>query len=274
MRDRTVYWATHRERAKATTKAWRDNNPKRARMAEKQWRDNHPLEVRCGRAARAANAAARKYGQLDRIDGEQVKQLWLISDQACGVCRQPLDAKWSLDHIIPFVTDGRNVITNCQFTHFRCNSIKGGCSGIVHIKPDVATAPIRAAIRYALPCCKCGSTEYYAMSGKCVGCSKAWSKNNRQRMLVNAKAWQHAHPLQYQCNKLVSGANRAARAYGQTSRITVAEVKQMWVDSCGFCAICGLLAWSLDHRISFRTGGINEICNCQVSHKECNQMKA
>jgi len=75
---------------------------------------------------------------------------------------------------------------------------------------------------------------------------------------------------------LAKNANKRAKKRGDTNRITVQDVSNLWNVTI-FCSICGRFIRepdaSLDHRIPFADGGINRIENIAIVHYWCNNLK-
>lgn len=93
--------------------------------------------VSCGRRCRkggkgkfCTERCERKH-YTKKVRENYVSRRWirtrlLEKSNICGICKQPVNPrKASIDHIIPLVKGGKDVIENMQLAHILCNEIKG-----------------------------------------------------------------------------------------------------------------------------------------------------
>lgn len=82
-------------------------------------------QSKCTRWVRSANKRARRKGYADRIESEEVSDLWDVTI-FCSICGRFIEeADASLDHLVPLANGGLNKIENIVIVHFWCNNLKG-----------------------------------------------------------------------------------------------------------------------------------------------------
>jgi 5-methylcytosine-specific restriction endonuclease McrA len=60
--------------------------------------------------------------ECDRIVRQTVLER---GDFTCGICYDPIDGEWHMDHIIPVSKKGKHCYYNLQPSHPECNILKG-----------------------------------------------------------------------------------------------------------------------------------------------------
>lgn len=100
------YQSKTRDRLLATKKAYRDSNPVTARL----W-----------------TQARRKRVRDATVIGEKIREVDIQNweSKVCGICAEPIQGKFHLDHIIPLFRGGLHTASNLQLAHPRCNLSKG-----------------------------------------------------------------------------------------------------------------------------------------------------
>lgn len=64
--------------------------------------------------------------QLSSYERQRLRRARMKSqDGKCAICGEPLGDDQSLDHIVPVSKGGKNVWSNFQLTHARCNKSRG-----------------------------------------------------------------------------------------------------------------------------------------------------
>lgn len=51
--------------------------------------------------------------------------LWQRDEGVCGICAQPIEGGFDVDHIIPLVAGGEHSYANTRIAHPTCNRAKG-----------------------------------------------------------------------------------------------------------------------------------------------------
>ena len=126
-------------------------------------------------------------------------------------------------------------------------------------------------MRKALYLCKCGNT---VTAVKCSVATGNTSSCGCRKTEANTTHGQSNHPIYYKVDR----ANRSAEKHGQSDRLDVLQVKQLF-DSHGWCCYyCGKQSvdtsvMTLDHVVPFARGGENTIQNCVPACAACNTSK-
>lgn len=124
------YKATHPEKIRK----WQIDNPEKSRKADQKWRKNHPEQCleKVRKWAKANPEKTREYNRnrRARIDGNGGKitaQEWVDLKEkynnTCLCCGRS-DVEMTLDHVVPLILGGKNVIENAQPLCKSCNCKK------------------------------------------------------------------------------------------------------------------------------------------------------
>jgi 5-methylcytosine-specific restriction endonuclease McrA len=97
-----------RERSLEVNRKWREQN-RDAYMA------NH-------RKQEATRRARKKNAFVESVDPRVVLER---SSGTCGICGEPIEGDFHVDHIVPLSRGGEHSYANTQATHPRCNWDKG-----------------------------------------------------------------------------------------------------------------------------------------------------
>lgn len=92
------------------------------------------------RAFHVAKSRAKKYGVVDDLTFEQLRDIFDFFDGIYAYCDQKLEDTPSVDHIIPFSKNGTNTASNIVICCQRCNTVKSNssvvefaCNNVEHI---------------------------------------------------------------------------------------------------------------------------------------------
>lgn len=68
-----------------------------------------------------------KVEYCDHPECSQIKRSVVLErgDYACGICHDPIEDEWHMDHIIPVSKRGKHCYYNLQPSHPVCNLMKG-----------------------------------------------------------------------------------------------------------------------------------------------------
>ena len=81
----------------------------------RKWLAEHPIEARLHMQARRSKTRGIK------IVKEEIHN-W--ESRICGICNQPIDGDFHIDHIIPLSKNGPHHVNNLQLAHPKCNLSK------------------------------------------------------------------------------------------------------------------------------------------------------
>jgi len=109
-----AHYRQNRERIGAVAAAYRAAHPEENRRRVAAWTAAHPDRAASSKARRCAN---RKFGEA--VPSEEWDAVWAGSCFACG-----LTPARGVDHVIPKVRGGRNVVDNLQPACWPCNREK------------------------------------------------------------------------------------------------------------------------------------------------------
>jgi len=127
--------ATNREKMAAYRRAWVERNPEFARETWRRWRKAHPDAVN--------SFTQRRRARIRGVGGEYTEAEWLALcaryGNKCLACGST--ERLTVDHVIPVLWGGRNVIPNIQPLCLRCNSAKG--ARIIDYRPEFSVCPPR-----------------------------------------------------------------------------------------------------------------------------------
>lgn len=108
------------EKAKDLDKRWRGANPQKRKAIDMRWRKKHPDKRNAYRHA----YVARKRGGGGRYTAQEWKDLCERCGNKCLCCGKE-KIKLTVDHVVPLIAGGKNVIENIQPLCRSCNSRKG-----------------------------------------------------------------------------------------------------------------------------------------------------
>jgi len=114
------YVAAHAEKVRESNRQWREANPEKLRELVRKWFARHPMKA----AEYKNRRRARKAGNGGSYTVEELQALYAYYDYQCigpGPHKGPL----TVDHVIPILLGGPNVIENIQPLCQPCNSRKG-----------------------------------------------------------------------------------------------------------------------------------------------------
>ncbi len=118
----------NRDKRRAATKQWRENNLEFARELDRRKRAANPEQYRTYKR----NAKARRKNALGSHTGEDVIAIFKAQKGKCAYCRDSLPkAGFHVDHIYPIILGGSNNRTNLQVTCAGCNLSKQARDPIV-----------------------------------------------------------------------------------------------------------------------------------------------
>jgi 5-methylcytosine-specific restriction endonuclease McrA len=109
-------WAAYQREYREKTRA------RRAAVVRK-WHADHPGRIRELRRKSQNKRRAR----IQKLPYEDVDLAVVFERDGgiCGICEEPVNENWHLDHIIPLAAGGSHVYENVQVAHPRCNLRKG-----------------------------------------------------------------------------------------------------------------------------------------------------
>lgn len=106
------------ERFRETARRWQSKNPEKKREALRKWQAAHGAD---STAARRSQTRANG----GKITGDEWALLKAKYDYTCLCCgRKEPEIKLTLDHVIPIVLGGKNIISNAQPLCRSCNCQK------------------------------------------------------------------------------------------------------------------------------------------------------
>lgn len=136
------YRAANAQRRSDYSRRWRQANLERARIVSRAWyQANKEQKLEKGRAWFQANPERRREFTLRRLARKRaatvgvidLDALWVQQGGICPLCGLEIDKSLmgpdplskSLDHILPLSKGGAHSQDNVQWTHLRCNLMKG-----------------------------------------------------------------------------------------------------------------------------------------------------
>ena len=127
-RSRSKPSVKENRRAREQTQEGKQLNALQAR----NWRKNNPEKQRALSSKAWATRQNRINSSFEHYTGDDLIRIYKLQNGKCAYCKQPLEKKYEVDHIIPLSKDGSNAARNIQLC---CASIKGkrSCN---HIKLD------------------------------------------------------------------------------------------------------------------------------------------
>jgi hypothetical protein len=115
--------AENPERSRSLNLLWHHANPEKAKQSTRNWRAKNPEKVRTTKK----NRAARKKGAIGIItvrEWNDMKELYGFTCLRCKL-KEP-EIELTLDHVMPLVMGGSNMISNAQPLCRTCNGWKQG----------------------------------------------------------------------------------------------------------------------------------------------------
>jgi len=116
---RKGYYHRDRDKNLALMKVWREANPEKVKVAQRRWQQanrDRKAELERQRLARKREAF------VEDID---VEALITAHGNVCGICGDPIEEPFQVDHIIPLAAGGEHSQANAQLAHPLCNRQKG-----------------------------------------------------------------------------------------------------------------------------------------------------
>lgn len=135
------HYAKHREKKRAQQSEWwakngaarnkrvqekHAANPEHKRAQWRAWREAHPDVVI------ERNAFYRSRYKTPTGEAFTRDDVWQRDQGICGICREPVEGAYSIDHILPVSLGGENYFHNVQVAHPACNSAKQARVGQLH----------------------------------------------------------------------------------------------------------------------------------------------
>jgi 5-methylcytosine-specific restriction endonuclease McrA len=112
----------------------------------------------------------------------------------------------------------------------------------------------------------------------CEKCSGEYHNNRyatneefRKACIASVRRWQKAHPEHTNEIKRAAGRQRLARMSG--GKVTVQEIRNMFLEFAGRCAYCCATADTIDHVLALSRGGKHSIDNLVPACSRCNSSK-
>ena len=100
---------------------YKKENPDKVKATNAAWAAANPDTIRINNL----NRSARKRAAGGKLSKGLPEILFKLQKGKCACCRENLNGKYHLDHIMPLVLGGDNKDSNIQLLHARCNLQKG-----------------------------------------------------------------------------------------------------------------------------------------------------
>lgn len=106
------------EKQSLAIRAWQDKNAEHFKTLKKKWREDNSELLRVHTINRRRKLSAGK------LSVGIVETLLNLQDGKCAGCGGKLNGDYHIDHIHPISKGGKNVDTNVQLLHGKCNLVK------------------------------------------------------------------------------------------------------------------------------------------------------
>jgi len=108
---------------------WRKENPERHKELLKRWKEQNPEKYKeqYTRVTHLRRARKANNGPIDK--DISIGALYERDKGVCGICKELVSTKPSIDHIKPISKGGTHIWDNIQLTHLKCNIRKGNKYG-------------------------------------------------------------------------------------------------------------------------------------------------